>query len=147
MGELDELSAAIGFAAVSADKDTKAVLEQIQADLFCIGADVAAPRRKRALLDPERVTALELLMGRYEAAVQPTAHFLLPGGSESGARLHLARAISRRAERSVAALTRGRTASPCLAYLNRVSDLLFSMARAANAKARVAQKKWTPRGK
>jgi cob(I)alamin adenosyltransferase len=131
-GEVDELNSLIGWAA--ALERSPALLQRIQNELFDLGADLATPEkpgRERLRLSREQVERLERDCDAANARLEPLKSFVLPGGTELGSRLYLARAVCRRAERSV---LRVDDASPLVAvYLNRLSDLLFILARAANA--------------
>jgi cob(I)alamin adenosyltransferase len=136
-GAVDETNALLGVAAASTtDAELRGILHDLQRDLFAVGAQLADPkwgvkaRKEKTRLTEGRVAELEALIDRAEAELSPLKRFILPGGSQVGAVLHLARTVCRRAERSV--LTMGRTESlPPMAvrYLNRLSDLLFVMAR------------------
>jgi len=145
IGEVDELNSAIGFAALALEADRGAALHRIQNDLFDLGADLATPLGDIGGADftpsemvlrvvhaqPER---LEGEIDTLNAALPPLTSFILPGGSEGAARVHLARAIARRAERAATALAAAEPVNPAaLAYLNRLSDYLFVLARAINA--------------
>jgi cob(I)alamin adenosyltransferase len=154
-GTLDELNAYLGwFRSAAGDADLEALAGGIQPVLFDIGAHLATPpgaEKARAVLpvlDPASVTELETAIDRLEGELAPLSEFVLPGGSEGAAILHVARAVCRRAERAVV-LAGERTGAPLdpvgLAYLNRLSDLLFVMARAANRRAGVAEPTWKPR--
>jgi cob(I)alamin adenosyltransferase len=137
-GAVDELNSALGVArlhtAGKARLDT--ILARVQNDLFDVGADLATPHT--ASFEALRVTdaqvdRLEAEVDEINAALAPLTSFILPGGSPAAAHLHLARAMARRAERAAATLLESDTASPItLKYLNRLSDLLFVLARAAN---------------
>jgi cob(I)alamin adenosyltransferase len=136
-GTIDELSAAIGLAAVAADASIAPLLAQIQHDLFVVGAHLAAPDASATSglpdLDEAIVTRLEMQIDAAEAHVGALRNFVLPGGSEPAARLHLARTICRRAERLVVDFSMDRPVDPTiLTYLNRLSDWLFVHARLAN---------------
>ncbi|MBF0250635.1 MAG: cob(I)yrinic acid a,c-diamide adenosyltransferase [Alphaproteobacteria bacterium] len=141
IGDVDELNAALGLARAALDEGGPAArtLAGIQNDLFDLGADLATPWTgegdETALrLAPGRTQDLEAAIDRLTDRLEPLSSFVLPGGTEASARLHLARAVARRAERSVAALAGHVPLNPVvLAYLNRLSDLLFQMARAENA--------------
>jgi cob(I)alamin adenosyltransferase len=145
IGEVDELNSAIGFAALALEADRGAGLKRIQNDLFDLGADLATPLGDVGGADftPSPmvlrvVTAqherLEAEIDALNAALPPLTSFILPGGSEGAARVHLARAIARRAERAATALAASEPVNPAaLAYLNRLSDYLFVLARAINA--------------
>lgn len=141
IGDVDEANAAIGLAiaaiAVIGGPNAPAhmVLQRIQNDLFDVGADLATPGEvKGALrLSPKATTRLETEIDHLSDALGPLTSFVLPGGAEAAARLHLARTIVRRAERTVLALHTLAPLNPeILTYLNRLSDLLFQVARAAN---------------
>ncbi len=137
-GTVDELNSFLGLAlARDLPEEFRPWLEQIQNDLFDLGADLSVPLddpRERLRVTPAQVERLEELCDIVNARLEPLRSFILPGGSEAAARLHVARAVSRRAERRAAALAQTQDVSPAaLAYLNRLSDLLFILARAANA--------------
>jgi cob(I)alamin adenosyltransferase len=131
MGDVDELNSLVGWAlAVDGAPD---LLRRIQNELFDLGADVATPAspdRERLRVSQQSIERLESECDAANAELEPLRSFVLPGGSELAARLYLARAVCRRAERSV---LRVGGANPLVAvYLNRLSDLLFILARAAN---------------
>jgi cob(I)alamin adenosyltransferase len=150
-GQVDELNAAIGLALALEPQDfSRDVLEQVQRDLFTLGAELAASDPAvlaRALPgdpigDPD-IRALERVIDAREPALEPLTGFILPGGTAKAAALHVARTVCRRAERAVVTLARSATFSPAIVrYLNRLSDLLFVLARAANAAARRPDVKW-----
>lgn len=142
LGDVDEINAYLGVVrseTPAAEVDT--VLERIQNDLFRAGAALAtveAPRSGAMNVGDEDVKQLEDAIDRFQDRLTPLAHFILPGGTVSAAHLHLARAVCRRAERRVVALIEqsGQEALQyVLRYLNRLSDLLFVLARLANALA------------
>ena len=143
-GEVDELNAAIGFAA-SLDPPSfdAAFLQTIQRDLFTIGAELASPdpaKVDKALggrrIGEPQIGMLEHMIDGHEANLKPLQDFILPGGTPQAAAFHLARTVCRRAERAVVTLAREQEISPAIVqYLNRLSDLLFVLARAANALA------------
>jgi len=142
IGDIDELSAVLGCAAAIAPRDMQRNIEGIQRDLFEIGADLVRAKGT-PMLSMRRVRALERRMSALEADLQPVRGFILPGGSVLSAVLHMARAICRRAERSAVALAEQKPVNPAaLAYMNRLSSLLFIMARAANERVGVAEKPW-----
>lgn len=149
-GELDELNACLGLAgAALTDADTTSLLGQVQRQLFALSARVADVREAQAAGSektafPEaHVTTLERAIDRAEEALPPLQAFVVPGGSEAGARLHLARTVCRRAERRLVALAAQEDVPAVfLAYLNRLSDLLFVLARAANRCAGVPEIPW-----
>ena len=145
-GEVDEANAAIGFAAALDPVEFEAAaLQTIQRDLFSIGAELASPSpekvekvlaRSGAPISAAEVGALEDLIDAHEAKLTPLKNFILPGGTPKAAAFHLARTTCRRAERAVVALAGGQQINPSIIhYLNRLSDLLFVLARAVNAKA------------
>jgi cob(I)alamin adenosyltransferase len=152
-GAVDELNAALGLArsqGVAGDLD--GLLDRLQRELFVLGADLATPPATSARED--RVTrlpagaaaALEAEIDRCEEELEPLQTFILPGGSACGAALHLARTICRRAERRLVSAAASESFSPgAVPYLNRLSDLLFVMARLANARAGRSEPTWTPR--
>ena len=131
-GTVDELNACLGLALAGLQGPMAATLQRVQRELFDLGADLAlvkgGPR-----ITPEHVGRLDRELDALEAALPPLRSFVLPGGSEAAARLHLARTVCRRAERAVVELhAREPLDSAALVYLNRLSDLLFLMARQAN---------------
>ena len=150
-GDVDELNATIGAAAAVEPQDfEQELLEEIQRDLFSIGAILAtanysAPKKKgdKVALGEERITALEGAIDVATDAMLPLKAFVLPGGSQKSAMLHQARTVCRRAERSLVALSQ-QEALPTLVlpYLNRLSDLLFTLARLANFRAGIADREW-----
>jgi len=152
-GEVDEVNAALGLArALDPQEFADALLQRIQRDLFTIGAELATPdpdklrkalARSGAAIGESDVTALEDAIDSHESRLEPLKNFILPGGTPKAATLHLARTVCRRAERAVVALARDEQISPAiLQYLNRLSDLLFVLARAANAHAGRPDVKW-----
>jgi len=149
-GDLDELNATLGVALThSQDAALRETLAPIQRDLFALGAQIADPRARvpgvkpKAALGEAQVLRLEQAIDRCEADNPPLNAFILPGGSPPGAFLHLARTVCRRAERSLVTLAREAPVEPlAIRYLNRLSDLLFVLARHANLKACVAEDRW-----
>ena len=145
-GEVDELNAALGLArALAPEQFADTLLQSIQRDLFTIGAELATPdptKLANAIGDSE-IAALEAAIDAQEAALEPLKNFILPGGTPKAAALHLGRTVCRRAERAVVAAGRHERISPAIIrYLNRLSDLLFVLARAANAQAGRPDIKW-----
>jgi cob(I)alamin adenosyltransferase len=138
-GTVDELNSFVGLAlAGDLPDEFRPWLEQVQNDLFDLGADLSVPleddRRERLRVTGEQVERLEELCDVVNARLEPLRSFVLPGGTEASARLHVARAVCRRAERLAVALAAEHGVNPAaLSYLNRLSDLLFILARAANA--------------
>jgi len=136
-GTVDELNAAIGVAlAGDLDADARAVLERAQNELFDVGADLSVPYGVgdgRLRVTQEQIDALEQDCDRFNADLPELKSFVLPGGTEAAARLHVARTVCRRAERDTLAAGEQVELNPLvLVYLNRLSDLLFILARAAN---------------
>ncbi len=150
-GDVDELNAAIGAAQALDPGDFEApLLATIQRDLLTIGAELATPdpaTLAKALAGPPtgdaQVAALEQAVDRYDDRLAPLRSFILPGGTPKAAAFHVARTVCRRAERSVVRLAHDTNVSPAvLRYLNRLSDLLFVLARGANARAGVPDTTW-----
>ena len=147
-GEVDELNACLGVArAAGVDPDIALLVETIQKQLFALGARLAdpsakiAPRVGKVTLGDADVAALEEAIDRLETELPPLRAFILPGGSVAGAAFHLARTVCRRAERRVVALG-DEAESFVVVYLNRLSDLLFVLARAVNHRAQVPETEW-----
>jgi len=147
-GTVDELNAAIGLAGVGATEPIASALARIQNELFVIGshlAVVAGTRHAEALpvLDNYAITRLESEIDAAEAQLPPLQQFILPAGSETTCRLHLARTICRRAERLlVSSLTERPLPPMVLSYINRLSDWLFVHARLANQLAGIPDVPW-----
>ncbi|HIN09761.1 MAG TPA: cob(I)yrinic acid a,c-diamide adenosyltransferase [Phycisphaerales bacterium] len=140
VGDVDELNACIGL--VASEK-----LQPLQALLFELGADLATPPPSSAVrrLTDSDIKRLEKWIDQVDGENDPLHSFVLPGGSDTAARLHLARAICRRAERSVTTLYRESGCSvETLVVLNRISDFLFAMARCENKLAGIADIPWQP---
>ena len=147
-GTVDELNSFVGVAlAGELPAEFREWLEQIQNDLFDLGADLAVPLedgRDRLRIDQAHVERLEERCDRVNARLEPLRSFVLPSGTDAAARLHAARAVCRRAERRVVALAETMSVNPlAIAYLNRLSDLLFILARAANEGR---EPRWRPGG-
>ncbi|OYW16630.1 MAG: ATP:cob(I)alamin adenosyltransferase [Novosphingobium sp. 12-64-8] len=139
IGEVDEANSAIGLAAIATPEAISVGLRRIQNDLFDLGADLATPGEDFTPSEmvlrvvQAQVDTLEHAIDALNANLPPLTSFILPGGSEAAARVHLARAISRRAERAAVTLAAVEPVNPAaLAYLNRLSDYLFVLARALN---------------
>lgn len=139
IGTIDELNSVLGWAAVLCGSDFP-WLREVQATLFDIGAELATQSAEAPVSISERSVAwLETLIDDISRGLPPLKQFILPGGSEAASRLHIARSTARRAERTLAALHAEEQVRPVLlAYMNRLSDLLFAAAREANRKAGVA---------
>lgn len=140
IGEVDEANSAIGIAILDVSAEHAAMLRRIQNELFDLGADLATPGEDFAPGDmvlrivPAQVERLEREIDAMNEALEPLRSFILPGGGRGAAALHLARSIVRRAERAAFAAAREVSLNPlALAYLNRLSDHLFVLARAAAA--------------
>ena len=147
-GEVDELNAWLGLARASrlaADLDE--ALVRIQHDLFAFGAQLADPADKiadrvtKATLGDDDVVRIEQLIDRLEAELPPLRRFILAGGSPAGAALHVARTVCRRAERRMVSLE-PRVDQVLLRYVNRLSDLLFVLARVVNHRAGMPETEW-----
>ncbi len=151
-GTVDELNATIGVARTAKlDTATDGVLAAVQADLFTLGAELATvpgkeDKLKMRLLDAADAERLERAIDDAEVGLPPLTNFVLPGGSAGAAGLHLARTVCRRAERLVLGLPDAPARSDLVVYLNRLSDLLFVLARKANKEAKVEDVLWAPRG-
>jgi cob(I)alamin adenosyltransferase len=148
-GTVDELNSLVGLAlAADIPGEFRPWLQAIQNDLFDLGADLSVPLededRVRLRVTPEQVGRLEGLCDLVNARLEPLRSFVLPGGTEAAARLHVARSVCRRAERLAVALAEDYPVNPAaLAYLNRLSDLLFILARAASP---ASEALWRPGG-
>ncbi len=160
-GTVDELNAVLGVARAQAEHDPELrdTLAAFQDRLFAVGADIATPmaaatQRGRVSIEriaPERVEALEQLIDRFEAELSPLTRFILPGGTALAAALHLARVVCRRAERRCVTLAHLEedadhpSLNPeVIRYLNRLSDLLFVLARVANHRQGTEDVVWNP---
>jgi len=142
-GTVDEANAAIGLARLHTDGETDEMLARVQNDLFDLGADLCTPEEgRRAPRDQSpgalriiaaQVARLEREIDRMNASLKPLDSFILPGGAPAAAHLHLARTVTRRAERLVCALAASETVNPeAVKYLNRLSDHLFVLGRRVN---------------
>lgn len=149
-GDVDELGAVLGVVVAQTEEpELSALLRQVQRDLFAIGAQLADPqarvaaRKSKAALTEAHVERLEQAIDAREAELPALRAFILAGGSVLGAHLHLARTVCRRAERSSVALHQAEALEPLLlVYLNRLSDLLFVLARHANQHAARPEDTW-----
>lgn len=148
-GDVDEANATLGAAAAHAGRPLARLLGGIQKDLFAIGARLADPTRKvaarraKAAVKAARVLWLERAIDARERELPPLRAFVLPGGSPLAALLHQARTVVRRAERSVVALSHDAPIEAgILVYLNRLSDLLFVLARHENHRAGLVETRW-----
>lgn len=150
-GEADGLNAALGLAeAATVDGKTGDLLTALQRSVFVLGADLATPldaphQDKTMRIGAEDVAWMESQIDAVDAGNQPLTGFVLPGGCELAARLHVARDAARRCERAMVSLTRAEpegVTEAAMQWINRSSDLLFAMARAANTAAGVPDKPW-----
>lgn len=153
-GEVDELNSSVGLAISFLRSrqdllsDVVGVLEQIQNDLFIVGSDLADPSwpqdsNNTPRTNEKMASALEPVIDRIESELESITFFILPGGSIEASLLHLSRGVARRAERAVVTLSKGQPLNPViLVYLNRLSDLLFVMARLANKRLGIQDLPW-----
>lgn len=149
-GAVDELNSTLGVAVTFLpQRRLLTLLQGVQNELFNIGSELASESGKKAeagrlFVDPEaKIGRLERLIDEYDAKVEPLRTFVLPSGSRAGALLHLCRTVCRRAERAVVTLSREEAVNPeLMRYLNRLSDLLFVLARYANKAARKPETPW-----
>jgi cob(I)alamin adenosyltransferase len=149
-GTVDELNSLIGSAlATIGQAELRDVLERVQNELFDLGADLSVPLgvEGRLRVEQSAVDRLEADCDRFNADLPPLKSFVLPGGGDAAARLHVARTVCRRAEREVLLASGPLDLNPLvLVYLNRLSDLLFIVARTANAAAGMPEPLWRPGG-
>jgi cob(I)alamin adenosyltransferase len=147
-GAVDELNATIGVVvAGECPESIRSVLARVQNELFDLGADLSVPleHEGRLRVTQDLVDALETECDRFNAELPELRSFVLPGGTGAAAHLHVARTVCRRAEREALAAARAHALNPlALVYLNRLSDLLFILARAANAAAGGEEPLWRP---
>lgn len=141
IGTIDSLNSFIGLTrATNKDKEINSILEKIQDDLFTLGADLATGKSR---ISSEHVKSLENTLEKVERELKPLTKFILPTGCQTAALLHVARTVCRRAERTLVTLAKeeeiGDYAVP---YLNRLSDLLFALARLANKRSNVKESEW-----
>jgi len=145
-GAIDELNSSIGIVLSSKlDNDIHDLLEKIQNDLFVAGADLANPDLKVSLnrITENMVKFLETNIDKFEDELSPITYFILPGGDTVAAQVHLARAISRRAETHIVQLSeREAINKTCQIYMNRLSDLLFVIARVINKRKMIKDVAW-----
>jgi len=148
-GDVDELGAWLGAVRASGvEPDVQTMVERIQRDLFAIGARLADPAHRigdrvaKTAVGDDDIARLEQWIDTLEAELPPLKRFILAGGAPTGAALHVARTICRRAERSMVALGPDAFEAELLTYVNRLSDLLFVMARAINRRAGAIELEW-----
>lgn len=143
LGCLDELNCLIGLAIAYSADGAPSELAAIQHQLFDVGAEIALPPERR--IGAAQVAWLEESLDRRNAALPPLEEFVMPGGPPAAAHCHLARAVCRRAERRVVTLARSENVNPeTLRYLNRLSDLLFVLARTLSRQAGCGEILWKP---
>jgi cob(I)alamin adenosyltransferase len=147
-GTVDEVNSAVGLVlAAGCPEEVRGVLARVQNELFDLGADLSVPpeREGRLRVTDDQVEALERDCDRFNEDLPELKSFVLPGGAETAARLHLARTICRRGERATIAASREHDLNPAaLVYLNRLSDLLFILARYVNAAEAREEPLWRP---
>ena len=148
-GDVDELSAVLGMAlAAGLDAELAEIVSELQRDLFALGSRLADPRAQvterfeKTTLNETSVQKLESWIDQLDASLPTLRRFVLPGGQSGGATLHLARAVCRRAERNIVVLGGDAVPGEILRYVNRLSDLLFVMARAENSRRGVQESEW-----
>jgi cob(I)alamin adenosyltransferase len=148
-GDVDELNACLGMArAAGVDDEIGTVLELLQKDLFALGARLADPstriaaRVEKVAIGSADVERLEQTIDQLEARLPPLRKFILPGGGAAGATLHFARTVCRRAERRIIGLGNGAVDPILIVYMNRLSDLLFVMARVVNHRVGIPETEW-----
>ena len=148
-GDVDEVNAWLGLVrSMVADRELTEILDQLQRSLFAVGARLADPAHRvavrvdKAAIGSADIERLEAWIDRLDAELPPLRRFILAGGSQAGAALHVARTVCRRAERSVVALGRDAVEPEIFMFLNRLSDLLFVMARAANHRTGLSETEW-----
>jgi len=150
-GTVDELSSTIGHArSLTEDKEVEEILEKVQRDLFVVGAELATRSRKRkprrVEVTDEMVKHLERDIDRLDSELSPLSTFILPSGATAATALHVARAVARRAERRAVTLAKKEKLNPqLLAYLNRLSSMLFVLARIVNKRSGAEEMKWASR--
>ena len=142
IGSLDEMNAMLGVCRSLGEPDKlKKILHQLQRELFDLGAELSG---SKPLLTEDHVTHLENWIDEMDAELDPLQNFILPGGGKLGSTLHLARTICRRAERKLVSLSQKEDVSEVvMKYVNRLSDLLFMMARYANKLEGVDEEQWS----
>jgi len=150
-GNVDELNSVLGIArAFLKDNELDALLAELQMDLFVVGADLASvgenQQRGVPRITKEKITELERTIDKFERELTPLKAFILPGGGVAGSILHNARTVARRAERRIVALSKvEKVNDQMIPYMNRLSDLLFVMARVANHRENKGDVEWHPK--
>jgi len=147
-GNVDELNSVLGIVrAFLTDAELDHLLAELQGDLFVVGADLASTpssqQRNIPRISSEKITAMERTIDKFEAELSPLKAFILPGGGVTGSLLHNARTVARRAERRIVTLSKTEAVNEELVpYMNRLSDLLFVLARVANRRENKAETEW-----
>lgn len=146
-GTVDELNSVLGLAlSFNPSKTIAEILHHLQDELFVLGADLATPMDKKekiARIDNDKITHLEVTIDKLDEELEPMKFFIHPGGTSASSTLHIARTVCRRAERACITCIQSTEISPnTISYLNRLSDLLFVMARYENMKAGISEEKW-----
>ncbi len=148
-GSVDELNAILGVGLTYVEsREVANCIREIQHQLFVLGADIATPPDSEARIDriaEHHIERLESMIDKLDETLEPLKHFILPGGSRAGATLHQARTVCRRAERMLVSCRLEESLSiQTLIYLNRLSDLLFVLARVENRESNVTETPWKP---
>jgi len=149
-GNVDELNSVLGLArAFLKDKELDALLGELQKDLFVAGADLASPGeggREVPRISKDRIAEMERTIDKFEEELAPLKAFILPGGGQAGSILHYARTVARRAERRIVTLSKAEKINDqIMPYINRLSDLLFVVARVANHREKKGEVEWHPK--
>ncbi len=153
IGMIDELNSSVGVVvAMSPEKNISELLTEIQKDLFVLGADLATPEKQSVRghddvprVSDARITFFEQVMDDLDSELEPMTAFILPGGCQTGAQLHVCRSVCRRAERVCVALMKEEPAAAMsVKFLNRLSDVFFVLARYENLKKGSGETKWMP---
>lgn len=148
-GNVDELNSVIGLARTFLrDNEVDGILQEVQKDLFVAGADLASVGgavREVPRISKQRIAEMEKTIDKFEVELSPLKAFILPGGGAAGSVLHFARTVARRAERHIVALSKiEKTNEQMIPYMNRLSDLLFVIARVTNHRENKAEIEWHP---
>lgn len=143
-GQIDELNAVLGLVlSFSKDKDVKVILDKTQKKLFTLGAELILKEKVKKKIGASDVEEIESAIDVYEEQLPELANFVVPGGSKTASLLHFSRTVCRRCERSIVALSHEENVDPvAIVYLNRLSDLLFTLARYVNKKRGISDVTW-----
>jgi cob(I)alamin adenosyltransferase len=145
-GNIDELNSVLGLVrSFLTDKELDSLIGELQSDLFIIGAELAMVEsdENTTHITSQRILELEKIIDKYQLQLPPLKAFILPGGSNAGAALHFARAVARRAERKIVTLRKSEKVNDQLVpYINRLSDLLFVLARVVNHREQKTEVQW-----